>query len=68
MFTSLDYGDPGYMQLALANATAIRSGAEDGSEMGAFCHLQQPQREANVRASLAEYLRLGLEAGIFFVN
>jgi hypothetical protein len=68
MFTSLDYGDPGYAQLALLCATELRAGAEDGSEMGAFSHLRQPQREANIRANLAEYLRFGLEAGIFYVN
>jgi len=67
-FTSLDYGDPGYMQLARACAPELRTGAEDGSEMGAFSHLRQPQREANIRQCLGEYLRFGLEAGIFFVN
>jgi hypothetical protein len=36
--------------------------------MGAFQHLQQPQRAANLRESLGEYLRFGLEAGIFFVT
>lgn len=68
MFTSLDYGDPGYAQLAFAAAAELRAGAEDGSEMGVFSHLRQPQREANIRANLAEYLRFGLEAGIFYVN
>ena len=46
----------------------IRTGAEDGSEMGAFCHLKQPQREANLRASLEDSLRFGLEAGMFYVT
>ena len=32
----------------------------------AFRVLQQPQREANLRASLDEYLRFGLEAGLIF--
>jgi hypothetical protein len=68
MFTSLDYGDAGYMQLASACAAELRTGAENGSEMGAFSHLMQPQREANIRVSLGEYLRFGLEAGIFLVN
>ncbi|MDH4274127.1 MAG: hypothetical protein OEW08_03725 [Gammaproteobacteria bacterium] len=68
MFTSLDYGDPGYAQLTQMCAVEVRSGAEDGSEMGAFSHLRQPQREANIRANFAEYLRFGLEAGIFYVN
>lgn len=67
-FTSLHYGDPGYGQLSRATPEAIRAGAEDGSEMGAFRHLQQPRREANLRRTLAEYLPFGLEAGIFFVT
>jgi hypothetical protein len=36
--------------------------------MGVFNHLQQPQREANLRAALEEYLRFGLEAGLFYVT
>ena len=37
----------------------IRTGAEDGSEMGAFCVLKQPQRESNLRIRLDEYLPVG---------
>jgi hypothetical protein len=68
VFTSVDFGDPGYAQLALNCAPEIHSGADDGAEMGVFDYLKQPQREANLRSSLDEYLRFGLEAGIFFVN
>ena len=68
LFTSIDFGDPGYAQLALNCAAEIVSGADDAAEMGAFDYLKQPQREANLRSSLDEYLRFGLEAGIFFVN
>jgi hypothetical protein len=68
LFTSLIYGQPGYAQLSLACAPEIRTGAEDGSEMGAFDFLKQPQREDNLRASLGEFLRFGMEAGIFFVT
>ena len=67
-FTSTHYGDPAYAQLSLACATEIRTGAEDGSEMGAFDFLKQPQRESNLRSSLDEYLRFGLEAGLIFVT
>jgi len=67
-FTSERYGDPAYAQLSRTCAQEIRTGAEDGSEMGAFNHLKQPQRDANLRASLEEYLRFGLEAGIFYVT
>lgn len=67
-FTRTIYGQPGYAQLSLPCATEISTGAEDGSEMGAFSFLKQPQREANLRACLAEYLRFGLEAGILPVT
>jgi len=67
-FTSLRYGDPGYAQLSIACAEEIRTGAEDDSEMGAFNSLQQPLREANLRAALEEYLPFGLEAGIFYMT
>ena len=67
-FTSLHYGDPGYGQLALSPLTdpTILSGADDGAEMGAFHDLFQPQRSANLRLRLAEYLRFGFETGIFY--
>jgi hypothetical protein len=68
VFTSLRYGDPGYGQLSQACPSEIREGADDGAEMGAFHDLQEPQREAALRSSLDEYLRFGLEAGIFFAS
>jgi hypothetical protein len=34
--------------------------------MGAFHDLYQPQRERNLRVRLDEYLRFGLEAGVFY--
>jgi hypothetical protein len=67
-FTSRDYGQPGYAQLKLTVPVEITSGADDGAEMGVFYFLKQPQREANLRASLDEYLRFGLEAGIFYAT
>ncbi len=67
-FTSERYSRPGYAQLSMNTDEEIRTGAEDGSEMGAFSHLKQPQREANLKAALDEYLRFGLEAGIFYIT
>jgi len=64
-FTSERYGDPGYVQLSLTCADEIRLGGDDGAEMGVYNSLKQPQREANLRTSLDEYLRFGLDAGIF---
>jgi hypothetical protein len=66
LFNSLRYGDPGYAQLSERGAVEIFQGADDESEMGAFHELFEPQRLANMRVRLDEYLRFGLEAGIFF--
>jgi len=71
VFSSLRYGDPDYAQLSGGCPrcpSGILSGAEDGSEMGVFSHLKQPQREANIRTNLNEYLRFGMDAGIFYIN
>lgn len=65
VFTSRRYGDAGYYQLDTRCSPLIQEGADDGAEMGAFHDLYQPQRIANLRARLDEYLRFSLEAGIF---
>lgn len=67
-FTSVRYGEPGYAQLARSGPCEIATGAEDGSEMGAFSFLRQPQREANLRLRLDEYLPFGLEPGLVHVT
>jgi len=66
--TSLRSGDPGYAQLRRSTADAVRTGADDESEMGATHELHQPQRETNLRLRLDEYLRYGLEAGFFYAT
>lgn len=60
------YGTPIYCWLSARTADAIRRGAEDEGEMGAFHHLLTSQRETNLRVRLGEYLRAGLESGIFY--
>ena len=64
-FVSLNYGDAGYGQLSLLTPTAIRSGADDESEPGAGHDTAESRREAHLRVRLEEYLRFGLEAGLF---
>jgi tail protein P2 I len=68
IFTSLRYGDAGYCQLSVHCSEKIKSGADDGAEIGAFHDLYQPQRVANLRARLDEFLRFSLEAGIFMAS
>ena len=67
-FTSTRYGHPAFAQLRRSTAKEIRTGAEDGAEMGVFNQLKEPQREANLRAALDEYLRFGLASGLFFIT
>jgi hypothetical protein len=67
-FTSLRYADPGYAQLRAVSGPGLREGASNGSEMGAFNALHQPQREVNLLERLDEYLRFGLHAGIFYAT
>jgi len=68
MFTSVHYGDPAYAQLSVNCPCVIRTGAENGSEMGAFSELMQPQRAANLRLRLQEYLPFGLDPGLIYVT
>jgi hypothetical protein len=63
-FSSVHFGTPAYGQLSAHTPDAIRRGADDESEMGVFHHLYGAQRETNLKIRLAEYLRVGLHAGI----
>ncbi len=65
-FTALSASHPAYVQLRQAAPLEVRTGASDESEMGAYHLLFAPQRETNLRIRLEEYLRFGLEAGIFY--
>lgn len=67
-FKAVNYGSPFYAQLHLGCPVQLRTGAEDGSEMGAFSQVKQPQRESNLKIRLQEYLPFGLEAGIIYVT
>jgi hypothetical protein len=67
-FTSRRYGEPAYLQLAAVTPLAIRHGADDEGEIGLMHPLAQPQREANLRIRLDEYLRFGLAAGLFYAT
>ncbi len=77
VFTSSSYGRPGYAQLletadaAITGGAAgasISSGAENGSEMGAFCADLNPLRERGLLTKYAEYIPLGLTPVIIHVT
>jgi len=65
-FTSLRYGFAAYCQLARSSGERLLTGADDEAEPGAFHSLYQPQRETNLRVRLQEYVRVGLQSGIFY--
>jgi hypothetical protein len=67
-FTARRYGRPAFAQLSFDCAAEITRGADDESEMGVFHDLFQPQREANLRARLAEYTPASMSVGIVFAS
>ena len=67
-FTSERFGDPAYGQLSARCVREILAGADGEREMGAYNGLFAPQRETNLNVRLEEYLRFGLEAGVFFAS
>jgi hypothetical protein len=67
-FTSTGYGTPGYAQLSAHCPVELARGAEDGSELGVFHDLFQPQREDNLRARLAEFTPAGSAAAVIHVS
>lgn len=67
-FISVRYGTPAYCQLAIDCADEIRTGADDASEMGVYHDLFQPQRWANLRVRLNEYLPAGMDIGMMIAS
>ena len=82
LFTSTSFGDPAYGQLletvdsaigaGTTSATGvpltISTGAETGSEMGAFSSQLAPIKEQGLLAKYSEYMPLGLSAVVVHVT
>jgi len=67
-FMSTRYGTPDYARLAESCADEIRMGADDGSEMGVYHDLYEPQRAALLRLRLDEFTPAGMDAGLIFAS
>jgi hypothetical protein len=67
-FRSLMPGAPGYARLADDAPQAIREGASDGSEIGAFRDVQAARRRAQLAAAIDEHLPAGLTAAIELID
>jgi hypothetical protein len=59
LFASRRFGDPSYARLGEGAPSELRSGAEDGSEIGAFSSLRDPIRMDGLRAKVDEFLPFG---------
>jgi hypothetical protein len=67
-FTSTVHGDPGYAQLAPSCPPQIGCGGQEGSEMGVFHDLYQPQRQSDLAGVVAEYAPWGFDVAVRFVT
>jgi len=68
IFFAFPYGHPGYLKLLASTPDAIRRGADDGGEMGAFHFVLAPLRESDLRVRMTEYMPVGLEFGVLYQN
>jgi hypothetical protein len=60
LFSSRAFGRPDYAQLLPTAPTAITEGAEDGSELGAFCREKNALKARALRIKFDEYMPIGL--------
>ncbi len=68
LFFALRYGFSGYCKLLASTSDRIRRGADDGGEMGVLHYLLNPEREADLRVRMQEYLPVGMEFGLIYQN
>jgi hypothetical protein len=59
-FNARKFGSPAFAQLSDTAPLIIRTGAENGSEMGAFSELLNPIRENGLHIKIDEYMPFGL--------
>ncbi|MER5811185.1 phage tail protein [Streptomyces sp. NPDC002033] len=63
VYSSVDPGSPVYLALARDCPEGIRTGGENGAEMGVHHHLRRPLRIAAAARALAPYLPVQIEFG-----
>jgi hypothetical protein len=66
VFFSFRYGHPGYLKMLASTDPAVREGADDGGEMGAFHFLLAPLRERDLEIRLEEYTPVGLNTALIY--
>jgi hypothetical protein len=65
---STDRAHPAYAVLAADAGEALRTAGPHGDEVGAYGLVQATPREQNTAIALAEYLRVGIDAGFVRVT
>jgi hypothetical protein len=68
IFNSTSFGDPTYAQLALSAPSFLFTGAESGSEIGAFSRENGAIKEEGLLLKLQEYMPVGLTPVIIYVT
>lgn len=67
-FVSLRFGRATYCQLSLMCDKAICEGASDGGEMGVFHDLHWPHHLSDLHDRMSEFMRYGMDVGLFFAS
>jgi hypothetical protein len=67
-FVSVAFGQAGYARLARHSGRALRAGASNGSEIGAFNGERGHDREALLKAGLPDLLPIGLRYDIEWIG
>jgi hypothetical protein len=65
-FTTRIFGQSAYMQLSANAPTALRTGGEDGGEIGAWAGMNTPAKISGLRAKAEEYMSFGLIPVVVF--
>jgi hypothetical protein len=60
VFVSRRFGDPGFAQLSKTAPETIVTGAENGSEIGAFSQLLNPIKRRDLERKVVEFMPFGL--------
>jgi hypothetical protein len=66
-FVTLQYGHPSYALLSGTVPMAVWTGADNGSQMGAYKLLEETEAVRNVQLRAPEFLPFNMEAGVFLV-
>lgn len=59
-FLSRRFGQPGYARIAETAPESLKTGSENGSEMGAFCNMANSLKSESLLNKLEEYMPFGL--------